>query len=361
MSQLSEKEKEEIVNDYQNKMTIKQLQSKYHHSYKTIKSILVEADAFTSRGFISEEEKQQIIYDYLHGDSVHVLKQKYHHQDTKIKEFLVEADVYRGRNYSRTSLKNIDIHQELIKKYEDGSSLSQLGKEYHLHVKMVKKILKEHDIEIRPTQIQSRKYSVNSDFFSQPSHNMWYIVGFIAADGNIAKYSNSLDIALAQKDADILEKILKEMNFSGSVKYFTPKSGHPKCRLTITDKKIVTDLEKYNVIRAKTFVYKMPEIPDEFLGDFLRGYFDGDGWIASDGKESSIVTASVSFRDDLLNLYNRLNINYRVYTDTRKEHPCYDIRLFAKDTKKFCEIIYNGLNENSLFLSRKKDRYFQSL
>lgn len=356
------KEIEEIVKLYKEGLSLKEIGKIYHHSDATIKKMLIEVNVYVDKRAISEDDKQKIIYDYLHGISVHLLKSKYHRSDEKLKKILIEAGVYKGRNYAKKVLEQTDSHSEIIEKYLEGKSLSQIGKTYHLHSKMVKKILKDHKIEIRPTEVQSRKYFVNSDFFSQPTHDMWYIIGFVAADGNIAKYSNSLDITLAEKDSEILEKISKTMEFTGNVKHFVPKSGHPQCRLTITDKKIVKDLEQYNIVKAKTFIYRMPEIPDNFLGDYLRGYLDGDGWVSSDGKSCSIITASEGFMRDLLSTYNKLGLTYSLYTDERKEHIVYDIRILNESSlTKFKNLIYNNIDENSLFLERKKSRFFQTL
>ena len=37
------------------------------------------------------------------------------------------------------------------------------------------------------------------------------------------------------------------------------------------------DLTKLGFMQNKSKIVRLPTIPDEYLGDFLRGYFDGDG------------------------------------------------------------------------------------
>lgn len=313
---------------------------------------------------LSENETQLIINDYLNGFSVHQLKYKYHHGDELIRNILVEANCYLGRNYSRQRLQNKESELEIIKEYNNGKSLQKISEKYHLHKELIKTILKDYGITPRSLEEQlqysNRKYFVDEEYFYNDSSDVWYIAGFIAADGNIAKYSNSLDIQLAQKDTDLLQTIKEKLNYSGEVKVFTTQHGDDKCRLTITNKKLVQSLERFNIVRNKTFIYQMPQIPEKYVGDFLRGYFDGDGWISENASQISIVSASKQFANDLKQLYSKYNLEYKEYIDNRKIHTLYDIRIFRKEQlKKFYYLIYEN-SENKIFLNRKKER-FQSL
>lgn len=309
-------------------------------------------------------EKQLIINDYLHGISVHRLKSKYHHCDDLIKNILSEANCYLGRNYSKQRLKNKQSELTIVNEYNAGTSLQKISEKYHLHKELIKTILKDHGVQPRSLEEQlqysNRKYFINEEYFYNDNPDVWYIAGFIAADGSIAKYSNSLDIQLAQKDVGLLNIIKEKLSYTGEVKIFTTQHGDDKCRLTITNKKLIQSLERFNITRNKTFIYKMPCIPEEYIGDFLRGYFDGDGWVSKDGGQISIVTASKSFAEDLKHLYSKYKLEYKEYIDNRKINPLYDIRIFQKDElKKFYSLLYKN-SENKIFLYRKKER-FQSL
>lgn len=313
---------------------------------------------------LSDNEKQLIIKDYLNGISVHQLKSKYHHNDTTIVNVLIESNCYLGRNFSKQRLKNKSSELEIIEEYRSGISLQKICEKYNIHKELVKTILKDYKIKPRSLEEQlqysNRKYFVNEQFFYNDNSDVWYLAGFIAADGNIAKYSNSLDIQLAQKDVDLLQIIKNKLNYTGEVKIFTTQHGDDKCRLTITNKQLIQSLERFNITRNKTFIYKMPNIPEKYVGDFLRGYFDGDGWISKKGSQVSIVSASKNFAENLKQLYSKYNIEYKEYIDNRKENPLYDIRILKKaEIKKFYLLLYNN-SENKIFLIRKKER-FQSL
>ena len=80
------------------------------------------------------------------------------------------------------------------------------GQPYGVSQFLVERILKEHGIRKR-TYVESkdmlRKYSVNDNYFKTQTHNMAYIMGLIAADGNIAKKENRIEIFLNKKDIEI--------------------------------------------------------------------------------------------------------------------------------------------------------------
>ena len=76
---------------------------------------------------LNENEKQLIINDYLNGISVHKLKNKYHHNDVLIKNILIEANCYLGRNYSIQRLKNKESESKIIQEYNKGVSLLDIG------------------------------------------------------------------------------------------------------------------------------------------------------------------------------------------------------------------------------------------
>ena len=81
------------------------------------------------------------------------------------------------------------------------------GQPYGVSQFLVERILKEHGIRKR-TYAESkdilRKYTVNDNYFKTQTHNMAYIMGLIAADGNIAKKENKIEIFLNKKDIEII-------------------------------------------------------------------------------------------------------------------------------------------------------------
>ena len=126
---------------------------------------------------------------------------------------------------------------------------------------------------------RKRKYTLNENYFetlNTPEKN--YILGFIYADGSVFK--NYLSITLNIKDISLLEFIKIEINYNGPI-YI--KNDY--CKLTISSKKIVSDLIKLGIIVNKTYESKtLPLFNDIYLNSFLLGFFDGDGSIFKSSK-----------------------------------------------------------------------------
>lgn len=161
-----------------------------------------------------------------------------------------------------------------------------------------------------------QKYFPNENFFSTWSHEMAYCVGFISADGHVWEKRPFLSIGLHERDIDTLTYIKNQISPMSLVRA-NPK--HKGIQLTIKSHQIWSDLKKYNITHDKTFDLKIDfDIPKEFWGDYLRGYFDGDGsiWIQKNRKTpayaGSIVGASRQILDDIC---DRLGFGY-----TRSTH-----------------------------------------
>lgn len=126
---------------------------------------------------------------------------------------------------------------------------------------------------------RKRKYRLNENYFeilNTPDKN--YILGFIYADGSV--FNNYLSITLNRKDISVLEFIKTEIDYNGPI-YI--KNDY--CRLTISSKKIVSDLFKLGIIENKTYESKtLPLFNDMYLNSFLLGFFDGDGSIFKSSK-----------------------------------------------------------------------------
>jgi intein/homing endonuclease len=115
-----------------------------------------------------------------------------------------------------------------------------------------------------------------------------YLLGFIAADGCL--YHNkgcyTLEIELAQKDKEHLEKI----NFHLTKNFIQirerERKGYRSVRLFITNKTLSSNLQRHGIVPAKSLILQPPKISPKFVSHWIRGYFDGDGCITY-GKTKS--------------------------------------------------------------------------
>jgi hypothetical protein len=177
------------------------------------------------------------------------------------------------------------IVQEIIRKYKEGKSARQLGFEYNITDMVITSLLKRHDVFIRNRSDAKRTNLIKEDVFDTIAEESAYWIGFILADGNVyhpPKRSKQLNIGLAEKDWEHLEKFKKFIGSNKSLYY--NKGG---VFLSIYSNRIVEKLFEYNIVPRKSKIAKVPESLKNNR-HFWRGMIDGDGWI-SERQDSSII------------------------------------------------------------------------
>jgi len=161
---------------------------------------------------------------------------------------------------------------------------------------LVKRFSIDYNISIDHfSRVNQRTYGLNENFFSDLTSTSVYWLGFIMADGNVMdnKHIHSLKVQLAEKDIDHLEKLKKDLIYSGPITRRDPHVMTAKGRsyqatashtLKITSKKLTGDLITLDCVPNKTqFGTQISDkIPKELVRHFIRGYFDGDGSIVLD-------------------------------------------------------------------------------
>jgi hypothetical protein len=133
----------------------------------------------------------------------------------------------------------------------------------------------------------NRTYSVNMDFFSEPNVLNSYWAGFIAADGCLTKKKHLFSIGLQARDGYHLEQLVKDVGYSGTVRYFTDNEGYDKAVVFIWGvKQWFLDLEKhFSIVPKKSLVLLPPKIiTEECIKSYLRGFIDGDGSVIFDSN-----------------------------------------------------------------------------
>lgn len=138
-------------------------------------------------------------------------------------------------------------------------------------------------------------HKVNRNYFKQiDSENKAYILGFFYADG----YNSGTQASFTQldQDRDILDQINKELDSDINISKKVQKSNNKIIdNLTISSKEMCEDLSKLGAIQNKSLNLKFPDkiIPEKFMRDFIRGYFDGDGCVWN-GKRKKMKVKDAS-------------------------------------------------------------------
>lgn len=201
---------------------------------------------------------------------------------------------------------------------------------------------------------------MKENYFSQWSSEMAYIFGLIWADGCITKGKFKLGLKLSDEKLILdIQKILECENGIYRKLPHKRKDGINSsgfCSLTICKKQIVSDLIKLGISTRKSFKDKAPTcIPDEYLLDFIRGYFDGDGSIFQTGQGYygiSIVGGKkfLTFMKNKISEINPLLNNGKIYKHSKSWVSYLDWKK-KEQILCFLTLIYKNSN---LFLERKK-------
>lgn len=210
-----------------------------------------------------------------------------------------------------------------------------------------------------------RKYKVNDNFFKTWSHDMAYVLGFWWADGymrkRIRKNSFVYGFALCQqtKDKYILKNILNAMGSNNPI--YTPKSRPSSSHFEINSKIIFDDLIALGGVPNKSKFIRMPSVPHEFIGDFIRGLFDGDGSISINKKykttkQAYICSGNIDFINDLKTILDNLGINGIVDDNANPNNICYLLRFNVEQIKKLGILMYKDLS-TKLKLVRKFKKF----
>lgn len=210
--------------------------------------------------------------------------------------------------------------------------------------------------------LRTRKISeVDHDYFDTWSASVSYILGFIVSDGciqyDIKKHRYCLEFCIHKKDIEILEFIKFELKSNIDIRL----RNNNLISLKITSKKICEKLISLGITPRKTGKEILPiGLPDEFLWDFIRGYFDGDGCINIRGRNGrtgtfSICSASKTIFDEIKNKTKIGTIVDRTKF-TKSGNNFYE--WIIRDQENLKKLYYSIYNSN-FCLKRKYNKFTQ--
>lgn len=194
---------------------------------------------------------------------------------------------------------------------------------------------------------ESQRSKINSDFFTNPTPEMAYVLGVFMSDGYLTKKtSGNLFLCLKLNDKDLLETVKNLMTFEGSVcGAGLTQSGNQSYKIEISDPKIIEDVQKWGVLERKTLTAKFPvELPQEYWRDFIRGIFDGDGCVhlSKDKRRKSS--------------YNKQCVFLGTRDILSQIPPLFNLKDKIVEYKKICRLVYYKLAD----LQRIFDMFYYS-
>lgn len=242
-----------------------------------------------------------------------------------------------------------DVVNDYVKNYLGTMELSQ---KYGVSRTTIQRYLKKSNVKLRK---KTPKLRVNHFYFSEYNVDSCYWAGFILADGYVRTNNRfTLEIKLQKGDVKHLEKFKKMIGYEGRIiereKYFN---------ITISSQQIIEDLKNnFNILNKKSLTcFITNKIPNKYLNDFIRGYFDGDGCITYTTTDTISFLGTKETVDFIRNYFFGLGIKLRskdMPQITKNGNICV-INYSGISAFKCLNIIYN---KSTIYLDRKYLKYF---
>lgn len=291
------------------------------------------------------------------------------------KKFFFTNSTRKLINYLENN--NIDLKQYKTFKYMDKEWLSEqlkkynnspviISREFNMSLTLVSKYAIEFELR-KPKKSIASVNPVNEKYFDKvDDFKKAYWLGFIMADGYTYKTPNrekyELAIKIKSTDIDHLKEFAKDIEFpeekivigsgkrNGNINYY--------CSLRTYNTHLVTTvMNKHKIVQNKTYVQCLPDsIPEEYISDFIRGYWDGNGSIKKSGW--SACTMSYQLIESFAKYFDENNIEYTLRKELCKSgNYLHLIRIRSKSHEDFIELIYPP---EKYALKRKYDLIYMS-
>jgi hypothetical protein len=256
-----------------------------------------------------------------------------------------------------TNTNDID---KIIKLYNSGITMSKIAKKFNKSTSLISYYLKKNNIDI--PKGKNRKNKIDLDAFKNPnSHDIAYLLGLLTSDGSIDK--NGYGFQITSKDIEILKyckEILKSEHKICKIESFDKRTNKIYVRYNIhfASKTMTNDLIQLGLTNNKSFTCDMPKIDDDYFWSFLRGLFDGDGWITdtnNNGKLSIGFSASERIMNKIKIIFNKNNIsdNKLQIVSENENGKIFDLKINSyRDVNFLINKMYENI-ENNYFLKRK--------
>lgn len=210
------------------------------------------------------------------------------------------------------------------------------------------------------------KYQYNWDFFEKDSEELYYFLGFVAADGYIS--NNEIEIGLNEKDLSLLERF-RDLIVPDKPIYYKPKTKSYTLKISCLNRinKFKSFYSMLSNRKHDEMIY--PKIPLKYQKDFIRGYIDGDGCIDTTkgyrmfGEEKRVyvgfrlrILGNLDFLKEL-NIQTKKHYQHNTNSITRKgKENVYIITYNFKTAYNILEWVYKDSN---IYLKRKYDKYYE--
>lgn len=217
------------------------------------------------------------------------------------------------------------------------------------------------------------KYYVNQNYFEKID-NEWkaYWLGFLYADGcNMIKRNSKKNkmeyttkLTLASIDKKHVEKLRDSVQGDAPISDKEVKLGDKifySSSYSMCNKKICEDLQSLGCVPNKSIILKFPtedQVPKEFIRDFIRGYFDGDGCIHINLEKQNIqfnIMGTLEFIEEIQKIFTKKLDIRETKIQKKNDNKAYSLQYGSiMSIQKIYRYLYKDCN---IYLDRKLEKF----
>ncbi|QMW06368.1 hypothetical protein [Spirosoma foliorum] len=298
----------------------------------------------------TQEETDIIVSEYNNQVSIKALSRNFDISESAIKNLLLEQGVITRAPLSD---KTFGREGEIADLYKSGDTILSIAAKFGCNRRYISGALLRVGLSKRTHSEQQRKYYVDESFFDEiNTEAKAYFLGLLYADG----YNSNrfFAIGLQLRDRHILEAFKEVLQYEGPL-HCSP-SNQNVCTLVVSSKKMCARLSEIGCVRKKSLVLTFPTaVPKILVHHFLRGYFDGDGWVTI-GKTTKQPTIGMLGSDSFINSTSTLIAESLSIKVTTRKHCVSEgiLRCYICGSIN-CRLLGDYLYTSaSLFLARKR-------
>lgn len=184
-----------------------------------------------------------------------------------------------------------------------------------------------------------------------------YLLGLFYSDGNIGNDQTQCRLELSLNDKDLIFHLKELFPF-----FYIHYDRGTKIELGNYSKTLKDDLISNGCLPRKSFENRnnlhIPNINEDLIPHFIRGYFDGDGGCTLNTQKSKvqkrvyIYSASLPLINEIEDFMKSKGIIFNNITQSGKNIPVYKSTPSTKSYSDYYNFLYN---DATIFMQRKKE------
>ena len=189
-----------------------------------------------------------------------------------------------------------------------------------------------------------------------------YVFGWIMSDGCLmleGRNKTSFAVRICSNDLDIIEYLHGYM-CDGNKIYKQNENGF---LIKYRNKDSISFMQGHGLTERKSLSMQFPNLPEDVVRHFVRGYFDGDGSIVITHNkyntygQASFTSGSVEFLESLQKKLEENDIASHLYNDGRHNSKSHYLKVVKwSELEKLYHFLYDDADGSGV-LKRKYDKY----